>query len=200
MIRMSPVRRLVSGRRLCILRACPECGFRIMADTRVRSSTLVSTGILGKMSSRQRTREIGLIRDKLIQLSRRPQEGALVSEHGQRGASPLQADVLRPVADRNCVVARRGGEHREANGLASLPSCGEAQIGAIRKSTTLKGNVSKRSSKQSGGWRRNGWKSRFIKPRDLPSVRPQSAGVRGTIVALRPGNAGGAKGSRKMDA
>ena len=82
------------------------------------------------------------------------QEGALVSEHGQRGASPLQVDVLRLVADRNCVVERRGGEHREANGqsatevnsirpgcLASLPSCGEAQIGAIRKSTTLKGNV-----------------------------------------------------------
>ena len=83
-----------------------------------------------------------------------PEEGALVGEHGRRGESPLQADVLRPVAGRNCVTARRGGEHREANGqsatkvnsirpgcLASLPSYGEAQIGAIRKPTTLRGNV-----------------------------------------------------------
>ena len=141
---------------------------------------------------------------------------AWVGEHGQRGGSPLQVDVLRPVADRNCVAARRGGEHREANGqsatrvnsirpgcLASLPSYGEAQIGAIRKPTTLKGNVSKRSSEQSGGWRRNGRKSKFIKPRDLSRQDGPCAscsGVRAFIVAMKPGNSGGAKGRRKVDA
>lgn len=37
---------------------------------------------------------------------------------------------------------------------------------------------------------------------DLPGASGESrrAGVRGAIVALKPGNAGGAKGSRKMDA
>jgi hypothetical protein len=30
--------------------------------------------------------------------------------------------------------------------------------------------------------------------------RARRAGVRGAIVAMKPGNAGGAKGSRKMDA
>jgi hypothetical protein len=62
------------------------------------------------------------------------------SASGQRGASPLQACPLRPVADRNCVAARRGGEQREASEssvayansirpsrLASLLSKGEAQ-------------------------------------------------------------------------
>src|SRR5215467_10682630 len=32
----------------------------------------------------------------------------------QGGASPLQVILLRPVADRNCVAARRGGEQRKA--------------------------------------------------------------------------------------
>jgi hypothetical protein len=36
--------------------------------------------------------------------------------------------------------------------------------------------------------------------RDLPAFRQQPAGVRGAIVALKPGNAGRAKGSREMDA
>lgn len=79
---------------------------------------------------------------------------AFASEFEQWGASPHQVDVLRPVVDRNCVTARWGGEQRKANGqsatkvnsirpgcLASLPSYGEAQTGAIRKSRTLMGNV-----------------------------------------------------------
>ena len=37
------------------------------------------------------------------------------SVHGQRGDSPLQADALRPVTERNCVAARWGGEQREVN-------------------------------------------------------------------------------------
>ena len=33
----------------------------------------------------------------------------------QGGANPPQVNLLRPVADRNCVAARRGGEQRKAN-------------------------------------------------------------------------------------
>ena len=54
-----------------------------------------------------------------------------------------------------------------------------------------------------GGWRRNGWKARHMKQRDLSGSdgpRSRRAGVRGSIVAMKPGNAGGAKGPRKMDA
>jgi hypothetical protein len=40
---------------------------------------------------------------------------APVSVFGPRGASPLQACTLRPVTERNCVAARRGGEQREVN-------------------------------------------------------------------------------------
>ena len=140
------------------------------------------------------------------------QEGAFASKQNRRGASPLQVDVLRPVADRNRVAARRGGEHRKANGqsatkvnsirpdcLASLPSYGEARTGILRKPSTLMGNVSKPSTEQSGGWRRNGRKVRLVKQRDLPG-RLIAAGVRAFIVAKKPGNAGGAKGRRKMDA
>jgi len=35
------------------------------------------------------------------------------SVQGQRGGSPLQADALRLVTERNCVTARWGGEQRE---------------------------------------------------------------------------------------
>ena len=149
--------------------------------------------------------------DSLAIGAAKPQEGAFASVSGLRGASPLQVDVLRPVVDRNCVAARRGGEHREAKDqsatqvnsirpgcLASLPSYGEAQTGVIRKSSTLRGNVSKRSTEQPGGWRQNGRKSWHRKQRDLPG-RLSRAGVRGAIVAWKPGNSGGAKGSRKME-
>ena len=37
------------------------------------------------------------------------------SVRGRRGVSPLQAYALRPVTERNCVAARRGGEQREVN-------------------------------------------------------------------------------------
>jgi hypothetical protein len=48
----------------------------------------------------------------------RPQGSPLVRSRArsiQRGASPLQVNLLRPVANRNCVAARRGGEQRKAN-------------------------------------------------------------------------------------
>jgi multicomponent Na+:H+ antiporter subunit D len=44
-----------------------------------------------------------------------PAASASVSVFGQRGVSPLQACLLRPVTERNCVAARRGGEQREVN-------------------------------------------------------------------------------------
>jgi len=64
---------------------------------------------------------------------------------------------------------------------------------------TLRGSALKRSWEQSGGWRRNGQKVKQMKQRDLSGVRQSPAGVRGVVVALKPGNSGGAKDSRKMD-
>jgi len=40
----------------------------------------------------------------------------------QGGASPLQVNLLRPVANRNCVAVRRGGEQRRANGAVRSES------------------------------------------------------------------------------
>ena len=149
---------------------------------------------------------------------------ASASGFGPRGESPLQACALRPVAEGHCVAARRGGEQPEVNVQSATPvnsirpGCsaslliqGEAWTGAIRKSTTLRGSVAKRSWRRRGGWRRKGRKARPMTRRDLrgpdgsvlranPVPRDRHAGVRGAIVATKPGNAGGAKGSREMDA
>jgi hypothetical protein len=38
---------------------------------------------------------------------------AAASVPGWQGGSPFQASPLRPVTERNCVAARRGGEQRE---------------------------------------------------------------------------------------
>jgi hypothetical protein len=48
------------------------------------------------------------------------------SAPGQRGASPLRANVLRPVTEDNCVAARPGGEQSEVNGQS------ETQVNSIR--------------------------------------------------------------------
>jgi hypothetical protein len=42
-----------------------------------------------------------------------PRGRASVSVFGWKGGSPLQASPLRPVINRNCVAARRGGEQRK---------------------------------------------------------------------------------------
>ena len=68
-----------------------------------------------------------------------------------------------------------------------------------RKPVTLRGSVPKRWRGTPGGWRWNGWKARHMTQRDLSGTRLRRAGVRGAIVATKPGNAGRAKGSRKMD-
>src|SRR5215468_10553670 len=51
-----------------------------------------------------------------VNRGRNAHDGAPESASGQRGESPLQAYVLRPVSDCNCVAARRGGEQQEVNG------------------------------------------------------------------------------------
>jgi len=68
-----------------------------------------------------------------------------------------------------------------------------------RKLVTLRGSVLKRWRGTPGGWRWNGRKAEHMTQRDLSGTRLGRAGVRGVIVARKPGNAGGAKGSRKMD-
>lgn len=101
---------------------------------------------------------------------------ATASVFGRRGVSPLQVYVLRPVTESNCVLATGGGKQLEVKGqsatkvnsirpgcLASLPSYGEAQTGAIRRPSTLMGNVRKRPTEQPGGWRWNGPKARHMK-------------------------------------
>jgi hypothetical protein len=45
----------------------------------------------------------------------RPWHRAPESASGRRGASPLQADALRPVTECNCDAAMRGGEQQEVN-------------------------------------------------------------------------------------
>jgi len=141
---------------------------------------------------------------------------ASVSVRGQGGASPPQVDALRPVTDGNRVAARRGGKQPEVNGQSatkvnsirpsravSLQAKGEAQTGISRMPPTLRGSVSKRWEGRGGGWRRNGQTAWHRTQRDLrgPDRAPaRHAGVREAIVAEKPGNAGGAKGFRKMDA
>ena len=52
---------------------------------------------------------------------------AFVSVSNQQGESPCQGVLeFETVADRNCVAARRGGEHRKANGRS------ETQVNSIR--------------------------------------------------------------------
>jgi hypothetical protein len=69
----------------------------------------------------------------------------------------------------------------------------------------LKGWVTKRPWGRSGGWRRKASKARRVKQGDLRGARGKAelpdhrAGVRALVVAMKPGNAGGAKGCRKVE-
>jgi hypothetical protein len=71
---------------------------------------------------------------------------------------PFRNTCFRPVADRNCVVARRGGEQRKANGQSVVTRTrfgradGRASDGKAKprpamsgKPATLTGQVTKRS-------------------------------------------------------
>ena len=142
--------------------------------------------------------------------------------------------LLRPVADRNCVAARRGGEQRKANGavrseskLDSATLTGEPTVerrspdlceqeahdaeglgdkavmgdsgvvgdGRLWRDRTREARRPARCKKEKGPQGTALRKERY-RPRD----RASRAGVRAPIVATKPGNAGGAKGCRKMDA
>jgi hypothetical protein len=48
-----------------------------------------------------------------------------------RGASPLRAQVLRPVTECNCVAARPGGEQQEVNDRSAT------QVNSIRPDTAV---------------------------------------------------------------
>ena len=108
---------------------------------------------------------------------------APVSVFGLRGGSPLQADALRPVSEGNCVLVTGGGKQPEEKDqsitevnsirpgcLASLLPSGEAQT-QFGKPAALRGSVLKRWQEQSGGWRWNGPKARYMKQGDLSDDR-----------------------------
>jgi hypothetical protein len=88
---------------------------------------------------------------------------------GQRGESPLRANALRPVANSNCVAARRGGEQQEANdqSVGARTRFGLARKGEPasqrrsldreeRKPVELRGSVVKQRQASTDDWRRNG--------------------------------------------
>jgi hypothetical protein len=87
---------------------------------------------------------------------------------------------------------------------------GETQTRESGKPSTLRGSVSKQCWGASGGWRRNDGKVEYMNQGDLSGVRRCScwltsrraarSGVRAAIVVMKPGNSGGAKGRRKVDA
>jgi len=117
----------------------------------------------------------------------------------------------RHAVEGNCVVARRGGEQLETEGWS------QTKVNSIRHvqrvSLLGKGEACRESDEpvlvrglpilETGrcrcGWSGNVWKGAGDKWRDRREWLT-GAGVRGSIVAKKPGNAGGAKGSRKVNA
>ena len=117
----------------------------------------------------------------------------------------------RCAVEGNCVAARRGGELLETKGWSRTKV---NSIRHVRRASLLgKGEACRGSGEQitvrelprleicrlGCGWSGNDPKGSWDKWRDR-RPRLTDGGVRGFIVALKPGNAGGAKGSRKMDA
>lgn len=123
----------------------------------------------------------------------------------------LQAGRERGAVEGNCVAVMRGGEQPETEGWsqtkvnsirqsarASLLDKGEAcrasgESGAVRELPILKPDG------DGCGWSGNDLKGAWDKWRDRRREL-SGAGVRGSIVAMKPGNAGGAKGPRKVNA
>lgn len=120
-------------------------------------------------------------------------------------------DSRRGAEEDNRVAARRGGEQSESEGWsrtevnsirqtqrASLLAKGEAcRFGG--EPATARGLSKPWVGRGVGGWSGNGPKGTWDKWRDRRGELTR-AGVRGSIVAMKPGNAGGAKGSRKVKA
>ncbi len=112
-----------------------------------------------------------------------------------------------------------------ANGEAQLTSEEPCYVGAESPKVFATVSLGEKSNPHLqratvGGWRQNDGKIQGVKQGDLSGHRRRSTseavveqstihrpedaksrltGVRGTIVATKPGNSGGAKGSRKMD-
>ena len=114
-------------------------------------------------------------------------------------------------AQGNCAVARPGGEQPAARTwsrtkvnsiqcirLANLRAKGEAcrATGASHPAQTL---PMPERDRRVHGWSGNGFKSAWNKRRSRRGSLKRG-GVRAVIVAMKPGNAGGAKGRRKVDA
>lgn len=94
----------------------------------------------------------------------------------------------------------RNASELDTAGCLGEPAANWRSPDRKRKPAELRGSVSKRRRGTSGGWRRNGWKAEHMTQGHLLGTRRRPAGVRGARVALKPGNSGGAKGPRKMDA
>ena len=111
----------------------------------------------------------------------------------------------------NCVAARRGGEQLETEGWsrtkvnsirhvrrASLLGRGEA-CRESGEQVTVRALPKLENCRLGCGWSGNDWKGAWDKWRDRPG-QLTLVGVRGSVVAMKPGNAGGAKGPRKVNA
>jgi hypothetical protein len=111
----------------------------------------------------------------------------------------------------NCVVARRGGEQPETEGWsrtkvnsirylqrASLLAKGEA-CRVSGESVTVQGLPILETDRGGYGWSGNDQKGTWAKWRERPGSRREGpVAGRAFIVAMKPGNSGGAKGRRKM--
>src|SRR6266481_6565384 len=108
---------------------------------------------------------------------------------------------------RNSIRPYRLASLRSSGEAQTLPAGGEADGAAGLEPAPAKAGVSKRPWERVGGWRRRARKADCVKQGDLhglqegtEAARPRPpAGVTALIVAMKPGNAGGAKGCRKME-
>ena len=115
-------------------------------------------------------------------------------------------------AEGNCVVARRGGEQPEAEGWSRTKVNSIRHVGGVslldkgeacpamwdERATVLRLPIL--DARHPGcGWSGNDRKGAWDKWRDRRGGLSH-AGVRGFIVAMKPGNPGGAKGPRKVNA
>jgi len=127
----------------------------------------------------------------------------------------------KPVAEGNCVIVRWGGEQPEAkqqsveDELDSAGPYGEPPMDRRspeprkRRAHDAEGRCQSDRVVRQGGWRQRAAKAGHVKRRDLRGRRVwcasarkaagHRAGVRAPIVAMKPGNAGGVKGCRKVE-
>jgi hypothetical protein len=156
-----------------------------------------------------------------VHLSRRRQDGlrAPESAHQQRGESPRPTEHWLSVAEGNCVVERRGGRQPEANNQSiikkmmnsirpdALASMRRKWRSPRRKPTRegmrqLRGltcgeTVSAGTGVHMNQGSRSGEGAAFMVCRRPEEPRPE--GDRASVVALKRGNARGAKGGRKVE-